>query len=81
MEKKKINIKVAAKTIVTLCILCLLFAANLFWKFSTSASFSDMSGGRQFNVIASVIGIVVLAPTIVGLIALIHKDRNDNTEK
>jgi len=59
--------------IVFLCAFVLLSVLNLIWKFSTSAGFSDMGGGRQFNVVMSVILILIYVPIIIGLIILVNK--------
>lgn len=46
----------------------ILLILNLIWKFSLGDPFSAMNSGRQINVIASVMLIVIMVGLLIGIV-------------
>ena len=51
----------------------ILLILNLIWKFSLGVPFSAMNGGRQINVIASVVLIVIMTGLLIRIIVKKNK--------
>ena len=68
MEDMTMKEKKGFYSIIGIVATIVLLILNLIWKFSLGVPFSEMNSGRQTNVIASVILIVIMVGLLIRII-------------
>ena len=60
-------------SIIGIFVTIILLILNLIWKFSLGVPFSAMNSGRQINVIASVVLLVIMTGLLISIIVKKNK--------